>query len=399
MTDDVETGITPGAGTSRFRDVLAKNHASRKKPPQHFTDMSTDERIEAVMEMGLPKFRAKQLANHYFGHLTTDPASFTDIPADKREQLTERFFPTLITPLLVQKADEGTTIKTLWELFDGSRIESVLMRYPNRTTLCISSQVGCGMGCPFCATGKLGLTRNMSTGEILEQVRAAAAMMRNGEVAGGPGRLSNIVFMGMGEPMGNYKSVLRAIRQISALPPEGFGISARNITVSTVGVVPGIKKLTNEGIPLRLAVSLHAPTNKLRDELVPMNQRFNVDQVLDAAHDYYLASKRRVSIEYAMMRGINDQAEHARELAKRLNHYGDDWAHVNPIPLNPIEGSRWTASKKEDETQFLEILHSAGIAATLRDTRGDDIDGACGQLAAKSLVEAASAALANVKNS
>lgn len=399
MTDDVETGITPGAGTSRFRDVLAKNHASRKKPPQHFTDMSADERIEAVMEMGLPKFRAKQLANHYFGHLTTDPASFTDIPADKREQLTERFFPTLITPLLVQKADEGTTIKTLWELFDGSRIESVLMRYPNRTTLCISSQVGCGMGCPFCATGKLGLTRNMSTGEILEQVRAAAAMMRNGEVAGGPGRLSNIVFMGMGEPMGNYKSVLRAIRQISALPPEGFGISARNITVSTVGVVPGIKKLTNEGIPLRLAVSLHAPTNKLRDELVPMNQRFNVDQVLDAAHDYYLASKRRVSIEYAMMRGINDQAEHARELAKRLNHYGDDWAHVNPIPLNPIEGSRWTASKKEDETQFLEILHSAGIAATLRDTRGDDIDGACGQLAAKSLVEAASAALANVKNS
>lgn len=399
MTDDVETGITPGAGTSRFRDVLAKNHASRKKPSQHFTDMSADERIEAVMEMDLPKFRTKQLANHYFGHLTTDPASFTDIPADKREQLTERFFPTLITPLLVQKADEGTTIKTLWELFDGSRIESVLMRYPNRTTLCISSQVGCGMGCPFCATGKLGLTRNMSTGEILEQVRAAAAMMRNGEVAGGPGRLSNIVFMGMGEPMGNYKSVLRAIRQISALPPEGFGISARNITVSTVGVVPGIKKLTNEGIPLRLAVSLHAPTNKLRDELVPMNQRFNVDQVLDAAHDYYLASKRRVSIEYAMMRGINDQAEHARELAKRLNHYGDDWAHVNPIPLNPIEGSRWTASKKEDETQFLGILHSAGIAATLRDTRGDDIDGACGQLAAKSLVEAASAALANVKNS
>lgn len=239
------------------------------------------------------------------------------------------------------------------------------------------------MGCPFCATGQLGLTRNMSAGEILEQVRVAAKAMRDGEVAGGPGRLSNIVFMGMGEPMGNYKSVLSAVRQISSMPPEGFGISARNITVSTVGVVPGIKKLTAEGIPVRLAVSLHAPSDELRDELVPMNKRFNTTQVLDAAHDYYLASKRRVSIEYALMRGINDQAEHAKLLAKRLNHYGDNWAHVNPIPLNPIEGSKWTASKPEDEQQFLDILHKAGITATLRDTRGQDIDGACGQLAAK----------------
>lgn len=389
-SEKVETGVTPGSNNSGFRDVLARNHAARKKPPLHLVDMDPDERIEAVKALGMPRFRAKQMANHYFAHLSTSPSDLTDIPLQMREPLTDAFFPTLITPLLVQKADNGTTIKTLWQLFDGARIESVLMRYPNRTTLCISSQVGCGMGCPFCATGKLGLSRNMSTGEILEQVRAAAKAMRDGEVAGGPGRLSNIVFMGMGEPMGNYKAVLRAVRQISALPPEGFGISARNITVSTVGVVPGIKKLTKEGIPLRLAVSLHAPTNELRDELVPMNRRFNMDQVLDAAHDYYLASKRRVSIEYAMMRGINDQAAHARELAKRLNHYGDDWAHVNPIPLNPIEGSRWTASKKEDEERFLEILHSAGITATLRDTRGDDIDGACGQLAAKSLVEAAS---------
>ena len=275
------------------------------------------------------------------------------------------------------------TIKYLWQLSDGNAVETVVMHYKHGNTVCISSQVGCGMDCPFCATGKLGLTRNMSTGEIIEQVRVAAKMMRDGEVAGGEGRLSNIVFMGMGEPMGNYNSVLSAVRQISAMPPEGFGISARNITVSTVGVVPGIKKLTAEGIPVRLAVSLHAPSDELRDELVPMNKRFNTKQVLDAAHDYWLASKRRVSIEYALMRGINDQAEHARLLAKRLNHYGDDWAHVNPIPLNPIEGSRWTASKPEDEQQFLDILHHAGITATLRDTRGSDIDGACGQLAAK----------------
>ena len=380
-----ETGITPGGKDGAFRDVLAADHARRGKPPRHFTDMDQQECQEVCAQLGLPKFRVSQLANHYFNHLSINPGDFTDFPAASRQEAARRFFPELITPVTVQKADQGTTIKTLWELFDGSRIESVLMRYPSRATLCISSQVGCGMGCPFCATGQLGLTRNMSTGEILEQVRAASHMMRSGQVAGGPGRLSNIVFMGMGEPMGNYRAVLSAVRQISALPPKGFGISARNITVSTVGVVPGIRKLTKEGIPVRLAVSLHAPSDKLRNELVPMNRRFDTTQVLDAAHDYYLASGRRVSVEYALMRGINDQAEHARLLAKRLNHYGDDWAHVNPIPLNPIEGSRWTASKPEDEQRFLDILHKAGITATMRDTRGSDIDGACGQLAAKAV--------------
>ncbi|KFI62931.1 23S rRNA (adenine(2503)-C(2))-methyltransferase RlmN [Bifidobacterium cuniculi] len=382
-TDMPETGITPGGTTGTFRDVLAKGHARRGKPPLHFADMDADERIEAARELGLPRFRVKQLANHYYGHFDVEASEFTDFPASARQAAQERFFPPLITEVTRQVADGGMTVKTLWNLFDDAKIESVLMRYPNRTTLCISSQVGCGMGCPFCATGKLGLMRNMSAGEILEQVRVAARMMERGEVAGGPGRLSNVVFMGMGEPMGNYRAIMGAVRQISALPPEGFGISARNITVSTVGVVPGIRKLAQEGIPVRLAVSLHAPSNELRDELVPMNRRFNVEQVLDAAHDYYLASKRRVSIEYALMRGINDQEEHARLLARRLNHYGDDWAHVNPIPLNPIEGSRWTASKPEDERRFCEVLHEAGITATLRDTRGQDIDGACGQLAAK----------------
>lgn len=381
-TDTPESGITEGDKTA-FRDVLAKDHAKRGKPPAHFADMDEQTRQAKAVELGLPKFRVKQLANHYYAHFDTDAAQFTDFPASARDKATQTFFPELIHEELRQVADEGATIKTLWRLFDGSCIESVLMRYPNRTTLCISSQVGCGMGCPFCATGMLGLTRNMSAGEILEQVRVAARMMRDGEVAGGPGRLSNVVFMGMGEPMGNYRSVISAVRQISAMPPEGFGISARNITVSTVGVIPGIRKLAAEGLPVRLAVSLHAPNDELRDELVPMNRRFNMTQLLDAAHDYWLASKRRVSIEYALMRGINDQAEHAKELAKRLNHYGDNWAHVNPIPLNPVEGSRWTASKPEDEQRFLEILHAAGITATLRDTRGQDIDGACGQLAAK----------------
>lgn len=381
--DDVESGITPGGGSGGFRDVLSSEHARRGKPPVHLTDLSDEERVRRAQEIGMKPFRARQLANHYFSHYDVDAFRFSDFPRAQRDAAVKAFFPTLITAVDRQESDAGTTVKMLWELFDGAHIESVLMRYPQRITLCISSQVGCGMGCPFCATGQLGLTRNMSTGEILEQVRAAARMAADGELAGGPGRLSNVVFMGMGEPMGNYRAVMRAVRQISAAPPEGFGISARNITISTVGVVPGIRKLAQESLPVRLAVSLHAPTDTLRDELVPMNRRFNTTQVLDAAHAYYLASKRRVSIEYALMRGINDQAEHARQLAKRLNHYGDDWVHVNPIPLNPIEGSRWTASRPEDERAFLDILHHAGIAATLRDTRGSDIDGACGQLAAK----------------
>ena len=333
-----ETGITPGGTTGAFRDVLSKDHARRGKPPLHFADMTEDERIAKAKDLGLPKFRVKQLANHYYGHFDVAAEEFSDFPAAKRAEAAEAFFPTLITEVTRQVADEGTTIKTLWRLFDGSLIESVLMRYPTRTTLCISSQVGCGMGCPFCATGQLGLTRNMSAGEILEQVRVAAKAMHDGEVAGGLGRLSNIVFMGMGEPMGNYKSVLSAVRQISAMPPEGFGISARNITVSTVGVVPGIKKLTAEGIPVRLAVSLHAPSDELRDELVPMNKRFNTTQVLDAAHDYYLASKRRVSIEYALMRGINDQAEHAKLLAKRLKTIGLMSIRFRSIPSKDRNG-------------------------------------------------------------
>ena len=344
--------------------------------------MLPEEIAAALAEMGQPKYRAKQI----FQWLARGVTSFdemTNLSKDLRAALSERFFISKLEMLRKQVSAIDGTIKYLWQLGDGNAVETVVMHYKHGNTVCISSQVGCGMGCPFCATGKLGLTRNMSTGEIIEQVRVAAKMMRDGEVAGGEGRLSNIVFMGMGEPMGNYNSVLSAVRQISAMPPEGFGISARNITVSTVGVVPGIKKLTAEGIPVRLAVSLHAPSDELRDELVPMNKRFNTKQVLDAAHDYWLASKRRVSIEYALMRGINDQAEHAQLLAKRLNHYGDNWAHVNPIPLNPIEGSKWTASKPEDEQRFLEILHRAGITATLRDTRGQDIDGACGQLAAK----------------
>ena len=323
-------------------------------------------------ELGMPRFAARQIARWLYVRHTEDPLRMTDIAAAHRQRLAERFSPALSAPERVTESADGTK-KYLFRTLEGHYVESAYIPDGERATLCVSSQAGCRMGCRFCATGRQGLQQSLTAAEILNQ--AVSLPERD--------KLTNLVFMGMGEPMGNYKSVLSAVRQISAMPPEGFGISARNITVSTVGVVPGIKKLTAEGIPVRLAVSLHAPSDELRDELVPMNKRFNTTQVLDAAHDYYLASKRRVSIEYALMRGINDQAEHAKLLAKRLNHYGDNWAHVNPIPLNPIEGSKWTASKPEDEQQFLDILHKAGITATLRDTRGQDIDGACGQLAAK----------------
>ena len=323
-------------------------------------------------ETGLPRFAAGQLARWLYVKHIENPMLMTDIPAARRALLAERFRQVLTPPERVTESADGTK-KYLFRTQQGAYIESAYIPDGDRATLCVSSQAGCRMGCKFCATGRQGLQHSLTAAEILNQIVSLPER----------DRLTNLVFMGMGEPMGNYKSVLSAVRQISSMPPEGFGISARNITVSTVGVVPGIRKLAEEGIPVRLAVSLHAPSDELRDELVPMNKRFNTKQVLDAAHDYYLASKRRVSIEYALMRGINDQAEHAKLLAKRLNHYGDDWAHVNPIPLNPIEGSKWTASKPEDERRFLEILHNAGITATLRDTRGQDIDGACGQLAAK----------------
>jgi 23S rRNA (adenine2503-C2)-methyltransferase len=230
----------------------------------------------------------------------------------------------------------------------------------------------------------MGLTRNLSTAEILEQVRIANRMLSRGELPGGPGRVSNIVFMGMGEPLANYRPVATTCKRLNAPAPEGFGMGARHITVSTVGLAPAVRKLTAERIPVTLAVSLHAPDDALRDELVPINTRFDVDEILDAAWEYFETTGRRVSIEYALIRDINDQAHRAQLLADRLIAKGGaHWVHVNPIPLNPVKGSKWTASDPLVEKRFVEILRDNGISATIRDTRGSDIDGACGQLAAE----------------
>jgi 23S rRNA (adenine2503-C2)-methyltransferase len=379
-------GMTPSESVdtaSRSLPLVMAEPRGRAKPPRHLADLSLEERRAYAVELGLPAFRARQVSTHYFDRLVDDPDAMTDLPAAQREQIATAFLPSLMTPLRTLEADRGTTRKTLWRLFDNALVESVLMRYPDRVTMCVSSQAGCGMACPFCATGQGGLQRNMSTAEIVEQVVAGARSLARGEVPGGPARVSNVVFMGMGEPLANYRAVIGAVRRLTEPAPSGLGMSARGVTVSTVGLVPRINQLASEGIPVTLALSLHAPDDELRNELVPINTRFSVDEAVDAAWNYARVTKRRVSIEYAMMRGINDQAWRADLLADVLLARGDwGWVHVNLIPLNPTPGSKWTASDPADEREFVRRLETRGIPTTVRDTRGREIDGACGQLAA-----------------
>ncbi|MEU7898478.1 23S rRNA (adenine(2503)-C(2))-methyltransferase RlmN [Nonomuraea sp. NPDC049152] len=360
------------------RPLLQFAAPRRAKPARHLADLTMPERRAAVAELGEKPFRADQLSRHYFSHLATDVAAMTDLPAAAREKLSV-LLPALLTSVREMTTDAGTTRKTLWRLFDGALVESVLMRYPDRVTMCVSSQAGCGMNCPFCATGQAGLTRNMSTAEIVEQVVSGARALAANEVPGGPGRVNNVVFMGMGEPLANYKAVIGAVRRLVDPAPDGLGISARGITVSTVGLVPAINKLADEGLPVTLALSLHAPDDKLRDSLVPINTRWKVHEVLDAAWAYAAKTKRRVSIEYALIKDINDQEWRADLLGKLVKN---KLVHVNLIPLNPTPGSKWTASRPEDERAFVRRLEFHGVPVTVRDTRGREIDGACGQLAA-----------------
>lgn len=367
------------------KPLLQFNEVKRGKPPVHLADLTIDERTERIKELGIPGFRAKQISTHYFSHYTSDPEKMTDLPKEGREDLIKQVLPPLLTEVKRLQTDKGDTVKFLWRLFDGALVESVLMRYPNRITLCISSQAGCGMNCPFCATGQAGLTRNMSSAEIVDQIVRANLAIRSGEL--GPNRhdeerVTNIVFMGMGEPLANYQKVMHAIRTMVEPQPNGLGMSARQITVSTVGLVPGIEKLADEDLPLTFALSLHAPDDELRDELIPVNSKWKVDEALDAAKAYYDKTGRRVSIEYALIKDMNDHAWRAQLLADKLNERGKGWVHVNPIPLNPTPGSVWTSSTKEQINLFLDTLEDAGIPTNLRDTRGKEIDGACGQLAA-----------------
>jgi 23S rRNA (adenine2503-C2)-methyltransferase len=383
-------------------DAPTRGRAGR--PPTHLADLDLAGRRELVAAQGHRAFRADQLSRHYFGRLVRDPAAMTDIPAADRDRLAAALLPPLLTPVRELHCDGGTTRKTLWRLHDGSLVESVLMGYRrsgpassagarddrsgesgwDRVTVCVSSQAGCGMGCPFCATGQGGLRRNLSTAEIVDQVVWFAGAAANGVMSGVPARLSHVVFMGMGEPLANYARVVAALRRLIAPAPEGLGLSARHLTVSTVGLVPAMRRLAEENLPVTLALSLHAPDDDLRDELVPINERWKVAEVLQAAWDYAARSGRRVSIEYALIRDVNDQPWRADLLGRLL---AGKLAHVNLIPLNPTPGSRWDASEKAVEREFVRRLRAAGVATTVRDTRGREIDGACGQLAATEPVQ------------
>jgi 23S rRNA (adenine2503-C2)-methyltransferase len=353
---------------------------NRQKPPRHLADLDLAGRRAVVADLGEPSFRAVQLSKHFFGRYTQHADEMSDLPRASRAALADALLPPLLTAERELSCDDGTTRKTLWRGFDGALVESVLMRYPDRVTMCVSSQAGCGMACPFCATGQAGLTRNLSAAEIVAQVVAGARALAAGEIPRGPGRVSNVVFMGMGEPLANYANVVAAVRRLTEPVPEGMGISQRSVTVSTVGLVPAINRLAAEDLSVTLAVSLHAPDDELRDTLVPVNRRWKVDEVLNAAWDYAAVTGRRVSIEYALIRDINDQAWRADALGSLLAGH---LAHVNLIPLNPTPGSKWTASRPAVQHEFVRRLEAHGVPVTVRDTRGREIDGACGQLAAQ----------------
>jgi 23S rRNA (adenine2503-C2)-methyltransferase len=382
--DQPDSALEASSVTTRRRPTM---------PPRHLADLDLAARKEAVTRLGEPAFRAKQISTHYFGRLVRDVNEMTDLPAATRARLTDDLLPTLLTPVRELACDDGATRKTLWRLHDGALVESVLMGYPDRVTACVSSQAGCGMACPFCATGQQGLTRNLSIAEIVDQVVYLAGVAASGAVTGSPPRLSRVVFMGMGEPLANYPRVIAAVRRLVAPAPEGLGLSQRHITVSTVGLVPAMRRLIAEELSVTLALSLHAPDDDLRDELVPVNQRWKVAEVLDAAFDYAAQTGRRISIEYALIRDVNDQPWRADLLGKLLR---GKLAHVNLIPLNPTPGSKWDASPKPVEREFVRRLLEAGVATTVRDTRGREIDGACGQLAAGELTEAGAGGAATI---
>jgi len=295
------------------------------------------------------------------------PAEMTDLPRPLRDRL-EAVLPPALDPVSCSTADAGATRKWVWALDDGARVESVLMAYPRRVTVCVSTQAGCAMGCPFCATGQGGFARHLRAGEIVEQVVAAARAAR-------PRRLSNVVFMGMGEPLANYDRVWSAVEALH----RDLGLSARHLTISTVGLVPGIRRLTTEGLPVNLAVSLHAANDALRDELVPINRRYPLVVLAEACADYVAATRRRLSLEWALIDGVNDRGRDASELAAFARPLA---AHVNLIPLNPTGGYAVRGTPPERVDAFREELSALGVNATVRDTRGVEIDAACGQLAA-----------------
>jgi 23S rRNA (adenine2503-C2)-methyltransferase len=328
----------------------------------------TLEELEAVArDLGEPPYRGRQLAAWVYGKGAMTFAAMTDLPQALRERLSSAATLTRVRAILRRDASDATT-KVLLGLRDGATVEAVVMRYDDgRRTACVSTQVGCGMGCTFCATGLAGLTRNLDAGEIVEQVLALERETAE--------RMTNVVFMGMGEPLANYDATVKAVRLLNA--PWARGLGMRHITISTVGLVPQIRRLAAERLQLTLAVSLHAPTDALRSELVPINTRWPIAELLDASRAYANATGRRVTFEYVLMAGVNDGVEHARGLGALLAAWG---AHVNVIPWNPVYGTAFERPTPAAVHRFVGIVRAAGVPVTIRIDRGVDIEAACGQL-------------------
>ena len=331
--------------------------------------MNYEEIAAALKEMGEPAFRAKQV----FTWLHRGVRGFdemTDLPKQLRQKLEDRYFITVPQIVRKQQSAKDGTIKYLWRLRDGNCVETVLMRYHHGNSVCISSEVGCAMGCAFCASTKGGLVRRLAPSEMVDQVLFAS--LDSGL------DISNIVLMGIGEPLDNYDTVLRFLELINS--PDGMNIGMRHISLSTCGLVDKIKRLADEKLQLTLSVSLHAPLDEIRSSIMPVNRKYNVDTLLDACREYFQKTGRRISFEYAMIRGVNDSKQIAEILAKKLDGIA---AHVNLIPLNNIEESSLKPSTRKAVMEFQQTLEKHGIPATVRRTLGSDIDASCGQLRRK----------------
>jgi 23S rRNA (adenine2503-C2)-methyltransferase len=365
-------------------------------PPQEETkkvslvEFSIEELTAYMAELGQPAYRARQLWEWLYQRHVVEFEAMSNLPVALRQRLQAEATANPLAPIAQVVSAARDTYKVLFRLADGYTIEAVLMLYERRRTLCISSQAGCAMGCTFCATAIGGLGRNLTAGEIAAQVLYFANYLSDPTIGPEtaverPTTVTNIVLMGMGEPMHNYKNVWNALRRLT--DPTAFGLGARNITLSTVGLAPMIDRMAEEGLQIGLAVSLHAPNDEVRSPLAPINRRYPVDELLQAVERYIAKTHRRVTFEYALMRGINDSPQLAQELADKLKPL---LCHVNVIPLNPIPDSPYQPTSDEDAARFVEILRENGVSATIRLRRGIEINAGCGQL--RRTVEASVAA-------
>ncbi|MCS7059801.1 MAG: 23S rRNA (adenine(2503)-C(2))-methyltransferase RlmN [Anaerolineae bacterium] len=355
--------------------------------PTSLYDLTADQLADQLAAWGQPAFHAKQIRRWLYQQFVAHIDEMTDLSKTLRAQLSAHYALGRLIPVAEHFSSDGWTRKWLLRLPDGSEIETVLMEYDGiRRTACISSQAGCAMDCAFCATGQMGFVRNLRAGEIIEQVLWVARAMRHQSAVD---RLSNVVFMGMGEPFANYNNVLEAIRRLTEPQSAGgFGLGARRITVSTVGIVPGIRRFAEEALQVNLAISLHAANDELRNQLVPLNKRYPLKDLALATREYIRKTNRRVSFEWALIDGVNDTVEQARLLVKFIRSIHDpqqegrNMIHVNMIPLNPTAGYAGRATDRERARHFSAILAEAGIPNTIRVRRGIDIHAGCGQLKA-----------------